>query len=89
MTMFERNQHDIMVGLVRDCIKIVEKDRIEELEAKLAKAVDALEGVRAFVRDLGLYADQGHTLVPELEKACTTLAAVSETHKLKGETNGQ
>ena len=26
MTMFERNQHDIMVGLVRDCIKIVEKE---------------------------------------------------------------
>ena len=47
--------------------------RIEELEAKLAKAVEALEGVRSFVRDLALYADQGHTLVPALEKACTIL----------------
>ena len=46
----------------------------EELEAKLAKAVEALEGVRSFVRDLAPYADQGHTLVPALEKACTTLA---------------
>ena len=47
--------------------------RIEELEAKLAKAVEALEGVRSFVRDLALYADQGHTIVPALEKACTIL----------------
>ena len=46
---------------------------IVELEAKLAKAVEALEGVRSFVRDLASYADQGHTLVPALEKACTTL----------------
>ena len=48
--------------------------RIEELEAKLAKAVEALEGVREFVRDLCRYADQGHTLVPALKKACTILA---------------
>ena len=47
---------------------------ISELESKLAKAVEALEGVRSFVRDLALYADQGHTLVPALEGACTTLA---------------
>ena len=45
-------------------------DRIEELEAELAKALEALEGVRSFVRDLEPYADQGHTLVPALEKAC-------------------
>ena len=61
-------------------------DRIEELEAKLseseallAKAVEALEKVRAFVRELEPYADQGHTLVPALYDACTTLA------ELKGE----
>jgi hypothetical protein len=47
-------------------------DRIEELEAKLAKAVSALEGVQDFVRDLEPYADQGHTLVPALQKACET-----------------
>jgi len=47
--------------------------------------VEALEGVRSFTRDLGFYAEQGHTPVPALRKACDTLAAVSETHKLKGE----
>ena len=46
---------------------------IAELEAKLAKAVGALEGVRSFVRDLGLYGDQDHTLAPALKKACTIL----------------
>ena len=54
-------------------------DRIEELEGKLAEATEALEGVRSFTRDLGLYADQGHTLAPALRKACNTLT------KLKGE----
>ena len=43
------------------------------LEAKLAKAVEALEKVQAFVRDLEPYADQGHTLVPALHDACMTL----------------
>ena len=55
--------------------------RIEELEAKLARVTEALESVRSFTRDLGLYADQGHTLAPALRKACDTLA------KLKGETD--
>ena len=54
--------------------------RIKELEDRLAKAVEALEGVRSFTRDLGLYADQGHTLAPALRKACNTLT------ELKGET---
>ena len=53
--------------------------RIKELEDRLAKAVEALEGVRSFTRDLGLYADQGHTLAPALRKACDTIA------ELKGE----
>ena len=48
-------------------------DRIDELEAKLAKAVEALEKVQAFVRDLEPYADQNHTLVPALHDACMTL----------------
>ena len=56
-------------------------DRIEELEYKLARAVEALGGVQRFVRDLAPYADQGHTLVPALEKACAVYA------ELKGETN--
>ena len=69
-------------GVVRDrrtigSILTQAADRIEELEAKLAKAVEALEGVRAFVRDLAPYADQGHALVPALEKACTTLAELT------------
>ena len=50
-----------------------------KLDVKLAKATEALEGVRSFTRDLGFYADQGHTLAPALRKACDTLA------KLKGE----
>ena len=45
----------------------------EELEVELAKALEALEGVRSFVRDLEPYADQGHTLAPALEKACNIL----------------
>lgn len=48
-------------------------------EAKLAKAVEALEKVQAFVRDLAPYADQGHALVPALFEACETL------EELKGE----
>jgi signal transduction histidine kinase len=56
-------------------------DRIEELEDKLNKAIDALEKVQAFVRDLEPHADHGHTLVPALREACETLA------ELKGETD--
>jgi hypothetical protein len=50
-------------------------------EVKLQKAIDALEKVQAFVRDLEPHADQGHTLVPALREACETLA------ELKGETD--
>ena len=71
---------------IADPVKLKAAYRIEELEAKLseseallAKAVEALEKVRAFVRELEPYADQGHTLVPALHDACTTLA------ELKGE----
>ena len=53
--------------------------RAERAEAKLEMAVEALEGVRSFVRDLEPYADQGHTLVPALEKARNVLAAIKET----------
>ena len=52
-------------------------------EAKLDKAIDTLEKVQAFVRDLEPHADQGHTLVPALREACETLA------ELKGETDGR
>lgn len=69
-------------------ITVMQKNRIEELEAKLAKAeadlakaVETLEGVMAFVLDLEPYADQDHTLVPALRKVCTTLA------ELKGQNN--
>jgi hypothetical protein len=57
------------------------RERIEELEDKLNKAIGALEKVQAFVRDLEPHADQGHTLVPALREACETLA------ELKGETD--
>ena len=52
---------------------------VYEVEDKLNKAIDALEKVQAFVRDLEPHADQGHTLVPALREACETLA------ELKGE----
>ena len=48
-------------------------------EAKLAKAINALEKVQGFVKDLEPYADQGHTLVPALREACEVLVV------LKGE----
>jgi flagellar biosynthesis chaperone FliJ len=47
---------------------------VYEVEDKLNKAIDALEKVQAFVRDLEPHADQGHTLVPALREACETLA---------------
>ena len=43
------------------------------LEKQLAKATKALQKVRDFVRDLGPYADQGHTLAPALHDACVIL----------------
>ena len=43
------------------------------LESKLQKTVTALQKVRDFVRDLGPYADQGHTLAPALHDACVIL----------------
>jgi signal transduction histidine kinase len=56
-------------------------DRIEELEDKLNKAIDALEKVQAFVRDLEPHADQGHTLAPALREACEILK------EIKGDTD--
>ena len=56
-----------------------QNDRIEELKADLAKAMEALGKVQAFVRDLEPYADQGHSLVPALRDACAALI------ELKGE----
>jgi primosomal protein N'' len=54
---------------------------LEQTEAKLNKAIDALEKVQAFVRDLEPHADQGHTLVPALREACETLK------EIKGDTD--
>jgi hypothetical protein len=56
----------------------LEKRRAEDAEAKLNKAIDALEKVQAFVRDLEPHADQGHTLVPALREACETLAELKQ-----------
>lgn len=63
-----------------DCEGITREaaDRIEELEAKLEAAVEALKGVQDFVLDLTPYAERGHTLVPALRDACTTLAKIKE-----------
>jgi len=55
------------------CLSEEAADRIEELEAKLAKAVDAIEGLLAILPD-----DEG----PEIDYARTTLS------ELKGEDRG-
>jgi GTP1/Obg family GTP-binding protein len=55
-------------------------DRIEALVADLSKAITALQKVRNFVRDLGPYMDQGHTLAPALYEACAILNEL-EGHK--------
>ena len=60
---------------------IIGEMRAKRAEAKLAKALAALRDVQQFVRDLEPYADQGHTLVPALERACAVYM------ELKGETN--
>lgn len=57
-------------------------DRIEELETKLAKAVEALEGVQTFVKALAPFTHPDHTLEPTLGKALTILA------ELKGQNDG-
>lgn len=59
-----------------EAVKIV-AGRIDELEAKLAKALTALTEVREFVEGLEPYAEQGHTLVPALQKACTVYAELT------------
>ena len=64
-----------------DRMPTIDCELFHEAADKLEKAVEALEEVRIFVRDLEPYADQGHTLVPALYNACITLA------ELKGETN--
>jgi hypothetical protein len=70
-------------GLGKEAAYEINRLRAENmrLEAKLAKAVGALEKVQVFVRDLEPYADQGHTLVPALREACETLK------EIRGETD--
>jgi hypothetical protein len=48
-------------------------DSIASLNADLAKAIAALQRVRDFVRDMGPYMDQGHTIAPALHDACVIL----------------
>ena len=52
-------------------------DRIEELEAKLAKTMDALAGVDKFVRDLSPFADPSHRPATALAKACEVYAELT------------
>ena len=61
-------------------------DRIEELEANLAKAVEALDWIgNHMVMSMAL--NESGLITSMKQHARTTLAAVSETHKLKGDTN--
>lgn len=66
----------------------VRADRIKELEEKLAKALTALGDVQWFVKDLEPYADQGHTLVPALQKACAVYVELTSSEAAYGEAKG-
>lgn len=61
--------------------------KLSESEALLAKAMEALEKVQAFVRELEPYAAQGTTLVPALREACDTFIELSSVScaNLKGD----
>ena len=48
-------------------------DLIEELEAKLAKAIDALRITDRWLRELDMYASPDYHLVPSLQKVRDTL----------------
>jgi hypothetical protein len=78
-------------GLGKEAADEINRLRAENmrLEAKLANAVEALEKVQDFVRDLEPYADQGHTLVPALREACEILEASAEKGEDKGDDNGK
>jgi hypothetical protein len=60
-------------------------DEITRLRTENKRLEEALEKVRAFVRDLEPYADQGHTLVPALREACEILEASAEVAADKGD----
>lgn len=49
------------------------KDRIEELEAQLAKAIEALRITDRWLRELDMYASPDYHLVPSLQKVRDTL----------------
>ena len=72
-----------LLSMALDCLA-THSQAIEAHEAKLAaekklqKAIDALEKVQVFARDLEPYVDQGHTLVPALREACEVLAELKE-----------
>ena len=55
----------------------------QKLSEDLEKALDALEGVRDFARKLEPYAEQGHTLVPALEKACKVYNELTKETELE------
>ncbi len=63
-------------------------DRIEELEAKLAKAVEALAGVEMFVRDLSPFAYPSHRPVPALAIACEVYAELTSSVAADNEVKG-
>lgn len=49
----------------------------DEVEANLAKAMDALAGVDSFVRDLSPFADPSHRPATALAKACEVYAELT------------
>jgi len=64
-----------------DCdVRMQAAARIEELETKLAKAVEALAGVDRFAKDLEYCAEPSHHLATPLARACEIYA------EIKGET---
>ena len=53
-------------------------DAHSEIETKLAKAIEALEGVKSFADDLYPSRGEGAALVPRLAKAVKTLEEVKD-----------
>ena len=66
------------------CIDKVEMEELwngevdREIETKLAKAIEALEGVKSFADDLYPSRGEGAVLVPRLSKAVKTLEDLKE-----------
>ena len=81
----ERESNAQFIAASRELVPalLAERNQLrDELEAKLAKAVEALAGVDKFVRYLSPFADPSHCPAPALAKACEVHAELTgESHE--------